>query len=39
VSLGLALAASVGVYLFGCRALAVREMDVLLSLRSRLRRA
>jgi putative peptidoglycan lipid II flippase len=39
VSLGLALAASVGVYLLGCRVLNVREMDVLLSLRSRLRRA
>jgi putative peptidoglycan lipid II flippase len=39
VSLGLALAASVGVYLLGCRMLRVRELDVLLSLRSRLRRA
>jgi putative peptidoglycan lipid II flippase len=39
VSLGLALAASVGAYLLGCRVLKVREMDVLLSLRSRLRRA
>jgi putative peptidoglycan lipid II flippase len=39
VSLGLALAASVGVYLAGCKVLKVREMDVLLSLRSRLRRA
>jgi putative peptidoglycan lipid II flippase len=39
VSLGLALGASVGVYLLGCRVLEVRELDVLLSLRSRLRRA
>jgi putative peptidoglycan lipid II flippase len=39
VSLGLALAASVGVYLLGCRVLQVRELDVLLSLRSRLRRS
>ena len=39
VSLGLALAASVGVYLGACRLLRVREMQVLLSLRSRLRRA
>jgi hypothetical protein len=39
VSLGLALAASVGVYVLGCRVLRVRELEVLLSLRSRLRRA
>jgi peptidoglycan biosynthesis protein MviN/MurJ (putative lipid II flippase) len=39
VSLGAALAASVGVYLVACRVLRVREMDVLLSLRSRLRGA
>ena len=39
VSLGLALAASVGVYLGACRLLRVREMQVLLSLRSRLRGA
>ena len=37
VSLGLALAASVGVYLGACRLLRVRELQVLLSLRSRLR--
>jgi putative peptidoglycan lipid II flippase len=39
VSLGLALAASVGVYLGACRLLRVRELQVLLSLRARLRRA
>jgi len=39
VSLGLALAASIGVYLAGCRLLDVKELEVLLSLRSRLRRA
>jgi putative peptidoglycan lipid II flippase len=39
VSLGLALSASVGVYFAACRVLRVREMQVLLSLRSRLRRA
>ena len=39
VSLGAALVASVAVYLVGCRLLHVRELDVLLSLRSRLRRA
>jgi putative peptidoglycan lipid II flippase len=39
VTLGLALTASVGIYLAACKALKVREMDVLLSLRSRLRRA
>jgi putative peptidoglycan lipid II flippase len=37
VSLGLALAASVGAYLGACRVLRVRELQVLLSLRSRLR--
>jgi putative peptidoglycan lipid II flippase len=39
VSLGLALAASVAVYFFSCRLLQVRELDAVLSLRSRLRRA
>jgi putative peptidoglycan lipid II flippase len=39
VSLGTALAASVAVYLFACRLLRVRELQVLLSLRARLRRA
>jgi putative peptidoglycan lipid II flippase len=39
VSLGLALTASTGVYLVACRALKVRELQALLSLRSRLRRA
>jgi putative peptidoglycan lipid II flippase len=39
VSLGAALAAAVGVYLLGCRLLKVEELQVLLSLRSRLRRA
>jgi putative peptidoglycan lipid II flippase len=39
VSLGLALVASVGVYLGACRLLRVSEMQALLSLRSRLRRA
>ena len=39
VSLGLALTAAVAVYLGSCRLLQVREMDTLLSLRSRLRRA
>ena len=39
VSLGLALSSSVAVYLGACRLLRVREMQVLLSLRSRLRRA
>ena len=38
VSLGLALAASAGVYLAACRALRVRELQALLSLRSRLSR-
>jgi putative peptidoglycan lipid II flippase len=39
VSLGLALAAAVAVYLGACRLLGVREMQVLLSLRTRLKRA
>jgi putative peptidoglycan lipid II flippase len=39
VSLGTALAASIAVYFFGCRLLQVRELDVVLSLPSRLRRA
>jgi putative peptidoglycan lipid II flippase len=39
VALGAALAAAVAVYLFCCRLLQVREMNALLSLRSRLRRA
>jgi hypothetical protein len=39
VSLGLGLAASIAVYLGACKLLNVREMDVLLSLRSRLRGA
>ncbi|MDX6486567.1 MAG: putative peptidoglycan lipid flippase, partial [Gaiellaceae bacterium] len=39
VSLGLALSAAVAVYLLACRLLKVRELDALLSLRSRLRRA
>jgi putative peptidoglycan lipid II flippase len=39
VSLGLALAASIVTYLVGCRALHVRELDTLLSLRARFRRA
>ena len=38
VSLGLALGASVAVYGIGCRALRVREMQALLSLRSRVPR-
>jgi putative peptidoglycan lipid II flippase len=38
VSLGSALAVSVAVYLGACRALRVREMQALLSLRSRVRR-
>jgi putative peptidoglycan lipid II flippase len=38
VSLGLALAVSAGVYFTACRALQVREMQALLSLRGRLRR-
>ena len=39
VSLGAALVVSIAVYLFGCRLLRVEELQVLLSLRSRLRRA
>lgn len=39
VSLGAALAASVGAYLLACRAAGVGEMQALLSLRDRLRRA
>jgi putative peptidoglycan lipid II flippase len=39
VSLGAALTAAVLVYLGACRMLRVRELDVLLSLRSRLRRS
>jgi putative peptidoglycan lipid II flippase len=39
VSLGIALGAAVGVYLVACRLLRVRELETLLSLRSRLRRA
>jgi putative peptidoglycan lipid II flippase len=39
LSLGGALAAGLGAYLISCRLLGVRELDALLSLRSRLRRA
>jgi len=39
VSLGLGLGAAIVVYLVSCRLLQVRELDVLVSLRSRLRRA
>jgi putative peptidoglycan lipid II flippase len=39
VSLGAAIVAAVAVYLGSCRALRVRELDVLFSLRARLRRA
>jgi putative peptidoglycan lipid II flippase len=39
VSLGLALVAAIAAYLAACRALRVRELDVLLSLRTRLRGA
>jgi putative peptidoglycan lipid II flippase len=39
LSLGTALAAGLGAYLISCRLLGVRELDALLSLRSRLRRA
>jgi putative peptidoglycan lipid II flippase len=39
VSLGSALAASLGIYIVACRLLRVRELEVLLSLRARLRRA
>jgi len=39
MSLGTALAASVGIYIVACRLLRVRELEVLLSLGARLRRA
>jgi putative peptidoglycan lipid II flippase len=39
VSLGTALIAATAVYLVGCRALGVRELDTLLALRDRFRRA
>jgi putative peptidoglycan lipid II flippase len=39
VALGVALGAAIAVYLACCRALQVRELDALLSLRTRLRRA
>jgi putative peptidoglycan lipid II flippase len=39
VSLGLGLAAGLGIYLAVCRALRVREMETLLSVRARFRRA
>jgi putative peptidoglycan lipid II flippase len=39
LSLGTALAAGLAAYLISCRLLGVRELDALLSLRSRLRRA
>jgi len=39
VSLGLALAAATGTYLFACRAMRVRELDTLTSVWSRFRRA
>ena len=39
LSVGTALAAGIAAYLFACRALKVRELDALLSLRSRLRRS
>ena len=39
VSLGTALTAAIAVYLLCCRLLRVRELDALLSLRHRLRRA
>ena len=39
VSLGFALAAGLAVYLLACRALRVREIETLLSLRARFRRA
>jgi putative peptidoglycan lipid II flippase len=39
VSVGLALAVGAAVYLAGCRALRVRELDALLALRARFRRA
>ena len=39
VSLGLALGAAIAVYLGSCRLLQVQELDALLSLRARFRRA
>jgi putative peptidoglycan lipid II flippase len=39
VSLGLALAAALAAYVVGCRLLGVKEIETLLSLRARLRRA
>ena len=39
VSLGFALSAAILVYFAGCRLLKVRELDALLALRTRLRRA
>jgi putative peptidoglycan lipid II flippase len=39
VSLGLALAAALAAYVVGCRLLGVREIETVLSLRTRLRRA
>jgi hypothetical protein len=39
LSLGTALAAGLAAYLISCRLLGVRELNALLSLRSRLRRA
>jgi putative peptidoglycan lipid II flippase len=39
VSLGTALAAAIAAYVISCKLLQVRELDALLSLRSRLRRA
>jgi putative peptidoglycan lipid II flippase len=39
VSLGLALAAATAAYVVGCRLLGVKEIETLLSLRARLRRA
>jgi putative peptidoglycan lipid II flippase len=39
VSLGTALAAAIAVYFFSCKLLQVRELDAVLSLRQRLRRA
>jgi hypothetical protein len=39
VSLGTALTAAIGIYVVCCKLLQVRELEVLLSLRARLRRA
>ena len=39
VSVGLALSAGTASYLLACRALRVRELDALLALRTRLKRA